>query len=172
MCKDLYEAASLKLVLEMRAGKDFTKATKELIEDRHWWSDWLDEYKEYPLKRKWSSGDGPAKQGGARSNPSNGTHYPTGKGAKGKKNPYGKGEAKLQLCFHYNNGWCENPKTCRYVHACSICGDRSHKVVDKACGTWGSAGKTKDATKGKGKWTKGSDKSKGKGKADKGKSWY
>ena len=171
MCTDLYEAASLKLVLEMRAGKDFSQATRELIEDRHWWSDWLDEYKEYPLKRKWSNGDGPGKQSVVRSNPAKGTHYPTGKGAKGKKNSYGKREAK-QFCFHYNSGWCENPKPCRYIHACSICGDRGHKVVDTSCGTWGSVGKTRDATKGKGKWTKGADKSKGKGKADKGKSWY
>ena len=41
---------------------------------------------------------------------------------------------------------------------------------DKACGTWGSAGKTKDSTKGRGKVAKGADKGKGKGKKDKGKS--
>ena len=35
MCKDLYEAASLKLVLEMQAGKDFPQASKELIEDKN-----------------------------------------------------------------------------------------------------------------------------------------
>ena len=81
MCKDLYEAASLKLVLDMRAGKDFKTATKELIDDRHWWSDWLDEYKEYPLKRKWSATDGATKQATAKNHQGKGNQYQAGKGA-------------------------------------------------------------------------------------------
>ena len=87
-----------------------------------------------------------------------------------KGNPLEK-ESK-QFCFNFNSGGCENPKTCRYVHACSTCGERGHRAVDKRCNTWGSGGKAKDATKGKGKWTKSADKGKGNGKADKGKAWY
>ena len=86
MCKDLYEAASLKLVLKMRAGEDLTQVTKELCDNRHWWSDWMDEYTDHPSKRKWSYGSSAATPG-------------QGKGAKSKTGPCmtAKGDPSLPL---------------------------------------------------------------------------
>ena len=57
LCRDLYEAAGLKLVLEMLAGATFTEATGKIIEDREWWTEFNQEWRS-TAKRKWQEAAG------------------------------------------------------------------------------------------------------------------
>ena len=131
----------------------------------------MDEYREHPVKRKWSEAGGSSKQWPSKGAKGKGGPYPVGKGYKNKGQAFqgGKGDKK-GYCYMYNNFWCEkkSPQYCNYIHACSICGEKGHKAIDEKCGSWGTGGKAKDADKGakgkslKGAWTgkapKGRDK--------------
>ena len=45
LCKDLYEAAALKLMLEMLAGESFVDATAKIIAEREWWTEFNKEWR-------------------------------------------------------------------------------------------------------------------------------
>ena len=46
LVKEIYEVASWRLALDLRAGKTFPAAPKEIASDRDWWSIFQDEYKD------------------------------------------------------------------------------------------------------------------------------
>ena len=46
LVKAIYEAASWRLALDLRAGKTFPAAAKEIASNRGWWYTFQDEYKD------------------------------------------------------------------------------------------------------------------------------
>lgn len=53
-CRDLYEAATMKLTLEMLSGYSFQEATEWIIGDRSWWTEFNQDWRAQQVKRRWS----------------------------------------------------------------------------------------------------------------------
>eukprot|EP00972_Heterocapsa_arctica_P105142 15493500-Heterocapsa_arctica.AAC.1 len=45
MIKSLYDAASWKLAMELRAGRTFDESSFDIIRDTHWWRDYIDAFR-------------------------------------------------------------------------------------------------------------------------------
>ena len=148
-CRDLYEAATMKLTLEMLSGYSFQEATEWIISDRSWWTEFNQDWRTQPMKRKWSGkGQNRASKGG--------------KLGPGSAGPRSKGNGKAQgTCHAYNAGWCMRDKgTCYFSHTCNICGG-NHKASENVCsrtggkkGQKGRKGKMSHFGKGKGDFRK------------------
>ena len=131
-CRDLYEAATMKLTLEMLSGYSFQEATEWIISDRSWWTEFNQDWRAPPMKRKWSGKGQDRAWKGERVRP----------GFAGAR-PKGKGKTQ-RTCHAYNSGWCTRSKAeCHFSHSCSNCGG-SHKACDNACPTYGGKNGQKD----------------------------
>ena len=138
-CRDLYEATTIKLTVEMLSGYSFQEATEWIITDRAWWTEFNQEWRGQTAKRKWPDREPDT----------------TGKGERFGSRPFqpkvgGKGKWP-GTCNDYNAGWCARGQAaCYFVHICSLCGG-AHKASGNLCG--GKRGRKgyKNDMRGKGK---------------------